>query len=83
MTWVCPAYGYEIGHLGAICFFGEKGQRTCPSEEECHRALHKEREWVFARIRELADDGDPDMAYLAEKITSPDQLLGGPESTDP
>lgn len=74
----CEAYGPDGREVGALCFFaGELHARVCISPAECHDAMAAERQRVFRRIRERAAEGDPDMAYLAEVFTSPEQLLGG------
>lgn len=77
MDWYCEAYGPEGERVGATCFFGTHGVRDCASRAICTHRLVLERQATFARINELAAAGDPDMIYLAEVFTSPEQLLGG------
>jgi hypothetical protein len=74
----CTAYGPEGRDLGALCFFsGELGSRACADLAECRERMAAERQRVFARIQELAADGDETGIYLAEQFTSPEDLLGG------
>jgi hypothetical protein len=74
----CTAYGPEGRDLGALCFFsGELGSRACADLAECRERMAAERQRVFARIQELAADGDEVGIYLAGEFTSPEDLLGG------
>lgn len=77
--WACPAYGAEGREVGALCFFAAVGKRLCESEPECQGRLIVERSRVFARIQELAEEGDPVGRHLAAEFPDPDQLLGGAE----
>ena len=80
----CDAYGPEGREAGALCFFaGELGKRVCPSLTMCRGRMDRERRRVFARIQELAAQGDPVGLDLAQAFTSPEQLLGGGESPRP
>jgi hypothetical protein len=74
----CTAYGPEGRESGAVCFFGgELQERSCASLDECASRMAAERQRVFARIQELAADGDEVGVYLAGEFTSPEDLLGG------
>jgi hypothetical protein len=74
----CTAYGPEGRELGALCFISsELGKRMCASQAECAAVMDAERRRVFARIQELASQGDPVGIDLAEAFTDPGQLLGG------
>lgn len=78
-AWPCEAYGPdpEVVEAGAICFIGDLGKRVCESPRQCHEVMATERARVFTRINELAADGDPTAAYLAEQFGTPQNLLGG------
>jgi hypothetical protein len=72
--------GPDGAEFGARCFVsGELGERVCADLGECRRVMAAERRRVFARIQELAAQGDETAAYLAEEFTRPEQLLGGSE----
>lgn len=74
----CTAYGPDGAIFGALCFFsGELGSRACADAAECRQRMAAERQRVFARIQELAADGDEVGIYLAGEFTSPEDLLGG------
>jgi hypothetical protein len=74
----CEAYGPEGLDFSALCFFsGELGSRACADLSECRERMSAERQRVFARIQELAADGDEVGIYLAGEFTSPEDLLGG------
>ncbi len=75
--WDCEAYGPDARVFGALCFFAGQGERACTSRAMCSTSMAAERRRMFARIRELAADGDPTGIDLAEAFTDPDQLLGG------
>lgn len=75
--WDCDAYGPDQKAAGARCFFAGRGNRLCCTQDECRTRMAAERERLFARIHELAADGDPTWTYLAGEITRPEQLLGG------
>ena len=76
--WDCSAYGSEGRRFGALCFVsGALGKRVCASQAACRDVMAAERRRVFRRIQEGAADGQPDMAYLAEEFSDPEQLLGG------
>ena len=75
--WACEAYGPDGRKAGALCFIAQPGERVCASPGICHLVMAAERRRVFQRIQELAAQGDPAAADLAETFTSPDQLLGG------
>lgn len=76
-NWACEAYGPDGIGVGALCFFAGDGERTCVSQAACHLAMTAERQRVFSRITDRAAQGDEMAKYLAETITSPDQILGG------
>ena len=81
--WVCEAYGPEGVEVGAVCFFGPNPHgRDCTTEQQCRTRLTAERQRVFARINEMAAQGDPVGLDLAAEITHPEQLLGGTASND-
>lgn len=76
----CDAYGREGREFGAVCFFGgELQERACADAAECRQRMAGERQRVFARIQELAADGDETGIYLADQFASPEDLLGGSE----
>jgi len=76
--WDCGAYGPEGRAAGALCFVaGEPGTRACASPAACRQVLSAERQRMFSRISELAAQGDPDAACLAEAFPRPGMLLGG------
>jgi hypothetical protein len=76
--WDCSAYGSEGRKFGALCFVsGALGKRVCGSQAACREVMTAARRRVFSRIQEGAAAGDPDMAYLAEEFSGPEQLLGG------
>lgn len=82
VPWSCEAYGQEGNELGALCFIaGDLGRRVCESPKACHAAMTQERQRVFDRINEMAADGDPTAVYLAGEFGSPEEILGGDEST--
>jgi hypothetical protein len=80
--WDCEAYGPEVRHVGALCFFAELHDRVCSSPEECTAKMAGERQRVFRRINELSAAGNPAAAYLEAEFKHPDQLLGGGEPED-
>lgn len=81
--WDCDAYGPGARERGALCFLsGALNARVCDSQATCHEAMGGERQRVFRRISELAAEGDPTGAYLADVFASPDQLLGGEDAGD-
>jgi hypothetical protein len=75
--WACHAYGEGPG--AHLCFFRESG-RLCATELECDRRMVAERRRLYDLIQaqHRADPADPVYAELAEGLTSPDVLLGGP-----
>lgn len=76
--WLCEAYTPEAHDEGAWCFLvsGSLHTRVCGTADVCSARLTYERQRVFQRINELAAATDcPQMAYLANKITSPLDLL--------
>jgi hypothetical protein len=75
--WACEAYGDEGESFGALCFVAAAGERSCASLAECREVIAAERQRVFQRINELAANGDPDAAYLADEFPDPGKLLGG------
>ena len=85
-SWTCEAYGDDDAVIaaGAMCFFGDVGERVCASHLECTLSMATERRRVFRAIQELsARDGlDGSHAYLERAFTSPDQLLGGGAADD-
>ncbi len=81
--WYCQAYGPEPAASGALCFRAEPGQRRCADAAECARTMTAERQRVFRRINELAAQGDPDMAYLADEFASPAQILDADAPPEP
>lgn len=76
-SWTCPAYGPEGVRVGAVCFFGRPGERSCLSEIQCRLSLSAERDRVWTRINELADAGEQEFVFLRKSIGGPDELLGG------
>jgi hypothetical protein len=79
----CAAYGDDLPDaLGDLCFFEGAIGRKCWTRGECESRMGEERQRVFQRINELAAKGDPDMAFLADEFSSPDQLLNADESPD-
>lgn len=79
-TWDCEAYGPEGKEFGALCFFAGDNKRTCSTEAVCRDRLAAERQRVFRTIQEHAAAGDATAAFLADEITSPEQILGGGET---
>lgn len=81
-TFDCEAYkrpGEELPpQVQGVCFFDALGK--CRSRSECSARMAAERDRVFLRLKEMAEDGDPMGEYLMREITHPEQLLGGPES---
>ena len=75
--WACTAYGPEGRAANALCFFAGSGKRTCASLAECREKMTAERRRVWQRIQDGAARGDPDMVYLAQEFSGPEQLLGG------
>lgn len=71
--WHCVAYG-EDG--GSWCFMQEVGP-PCAALSICTELMAVERQRVWQKIQEGAATGDPDMKYLDENISGPDELLGG------
>lgn len=78
--WDCDAYGPEGTTVGALCFLAPANQRICQTRAECTGRMIVARNRTFNRIHELATAGEPTMQYLAGQFTSPDQILGGPDT---
>lgn len=77
-TWACEAYGQELMQLAGVkCFIGPDNARgrLCSSREECSQVLRRRRQTLFQRINEIAAGGDPVAEYLADRFTTPRQLL--------
>lgn len=84
-TFNCEAYDRPDEELPppmqGLCFF--QAVKECWSRSECSTRLAAERDRVFLRLKEMAEDGDPVGEYLMEEITHPEQMLGGPRSIPP
>lgn len=81
--WYCEAYG--PGDEG--CFVQEAVGGRCADLRECHRTTQAERQLAFDRIHQMAVAGDEIGIFLAQTITSPEQLLRpdigpGPDQPD-
>ncbi|MEV4122881.1 hypothetical protein [Micromonospora sp. NPDC049645] len=81
-VWECEAYGPGGVDVGALCFVaGDLGDRVCADAAECGARMAPERVRLFERLGELSAV-DPTYAAIADGITSPEQLLGGPRSDE-
>ena len=81
--WPCDAYGPPDPGVTdwPLCFFAGSG-RACATHDVCATRMADERRRVYATIQDGASRGDETMQYLAQQFTSPDQLLGGPGSSE-
>jgi hypothetical protein len=79
--WDCEAYGPEGREIDALCFFAAPGARTCDSPAACASRMTAERRRVWDLIQAGAAAGKPDMVYLAEEFSGPEQLLNGDPGT--
>ena len=80
--WDCEAYGSGMpAEIGARCFVAPAHERTCASRDECGRTVQAHRQRMFHRMNELAAAGDQVGTYLADQITSPDQIFNGDAGT--
>ena len=76
--WHCEAYGPDMpAEIGARCFVAPQHTRACATRDECGRTVAAQRQRMFHRMNELAAAGDQVGTYLADQVTSPDQIFNG------
>lgn len=75
--WPCEAYGAGGLEVGARCFVADLGDRLCLSRAECGEIVAESRARLFARINELAAQGDPTGIFLAREFPTPQEIFKG------
>jgi hypothetical protein len=76
--WNCPAYGPDGAAAGRLCFYADRGLRSCLTPGECAASVDGARQVLFKMMQAKAADGDPQAIRLAAEFTSPDQPLRWP-----
>ncbi len=71
--WACHAYGEEAPR--EWCFMEQVS--ICPSEVHCVLRMMVERRLLWARMDELARQGDETSRWLLTQFEGPWELLGG------
>jgi hypothetical protein len=77
--WACEAYGPELDRIrpehAPHCFWGEI--EPCQVQIQCRVRMNFERERVYARLVELAAQGEGYAWMILDDVNGPEDLLRG------
>lgn len=75
-VWACAAYGAELDEImGRPMCFVQEVQSPCTSSRQCSSRMLIQRRRLWARLVELADQGDDVAVQLLHEFSGPHELL--------